>query len=180
MTSTLKKAPAYQPQQISYPAAERLLDAKIIVHEAKQREVVVPHQRKDPEPLKAALLPHITKQSQPKRGREKRKEREREARKRRHKVDKIMELVVNRTRIAQLNAGLNNYQITDLKHSKYKNDTVMDHRRSLSVDLEREKRKKDEIFRSSSMLSSEFLCISKNFLSIVDKILGKMKVSNIN
>jgi len=115
------------------------------------------------DPVRSAMLPHISIPSPPRRGREKREEREREARKRRRKVDKIMDIVANRAQIARIksqNTPDKLFEINETKTSKYFSNeaNLLDHRRSVSVEphLTRFNRRFDEPQRSSSELSRKF------------------------
>ena len=118
---------------------------------------------KDVDKLRSSMLPHIRKPSYHHRGREKREERDGEARKRRRKVDKIMNIVSDRAKVAQVksqNSPDKLFEIQETKTSKYLSGSA-NQQRSVSVEpffTRKSKLHQEDPLRSSSELSRKLSC----------------------
>ena len=156
MTSTIKETPVPTTQH-----RDELLRTQQLLQERQVRTIDHPPKPPKVDLARSAMLPHISKQPIPRRGREKREEREREARKRRRHVDKIMDIVANRAQIARMksqNSPDKLFEVNETKTSKYfsNKDNLFDHRRSVSVEprlTTKSSRRYDEVNRSASELS---------------------------
>ena len=160
MTSTIK--PTLSASEILWHDENKLRNTQSEIKQRRMREVEPPRKPTNSDPVRSAMLPHVSKQPHPRRGREKREEREKAASKRRRRVDKIMDIVANRAQLARIksqNIPDTPFEVKETRTSRYflsKESGLPDHHRSLSVEPHLSKRlnsQNDEPHRSLSELS---------------------------